>query len=205
MPTNTEFTPEQIAEKLGVKVVNEPATDASTWRSARKEGFIVELPSGNRAKVRRTMDLFELVKTGKIPNKLIKFVQEMIDKTEPTKKPEFDPENMDPEVLQEMTEFMAFTCCQVLIEPKCFMPPLQKENEPDEVYQERLMLWEPPEGAISVTDLSSDDQQFLFNLSQGGTGDLEPFRDQQKAYVAALQDVGKVPTKAKRTTKSRKK
>lgn len=197
MPTEPDIT-EQI-KAAGGKVVEQPATDAGSWRAGRKEGFNVELPSGHIAKVRRTMDMMDLVRQGKIPNKLIQFVQKLIAEGGDPTKIEFDPDEFDDETLSKLVDFMDHVCCNVLISPVCVLPPRQKEDEPEDEYSYRLSVWEPPEGTISTLDLTTNDKEFLFQLAQGGTSELSTFRDQQETFVASVQDGGAVPKKAKRT------
>ncbi len=163
-----------------------PPTSSSAWRSARKEGFVVELPSGNKARVRRTLDLFDLVRTGRVPNKLIKVVQQMMgDKN--MKEISLAPEDLDGETLQEMTKFIDICCTRVMIDPRCMFPPAD-EAEPE--------LWDPPEGAISIYDLNEEDKLYLFHLAQGGVADVEKFRVEQKAALATLSNVEEVQPEA---------
>jgi len=156
-----------------------PPTSASGWRSPRKEGFVVELPSGNKARVRRTLDLYDLVRSGKVPNKLISVVQKMMGKGK-FDAAELSPENLDVETLQQMTQFIDTVATKVMVEPRCAVPP------PGTEYPE---TWDPPEGAISIYDLTEEDKMYLFHIAQGGVADVEQFRLEQKAALAALQDV----------------
>jgi hypothetical protein len=53
-------------------------TPADQWASPRKQGFIVELPSGNILRMRRIMNIVQAVKDGTIPNPLGDIVQRQI-------------------------------------------------------------------------------------------------------------------------------
>src|SRR4051794_1006641 len=54
-------------------------TSAEQWASPRKQGFIVELPSGNILRMRRLMNIVQAVKDGTIPNPLGEIVQRQIN------------------------------------------------------------------------------------------------------------------------------
>lgn len=159
-----------------------PPTQAGAWRSPRKEGFVVMLPSGNAARVKRTLDLYDLVKSGRIPNRLIKVVQKMMGDGK-FDAAELSPETLDVETLQQMAQFIDVVATRVMIDPRCVAPP------PGTEYPE---TWDPPEGCISIHDLTEEDKLFLFHVAQGGVADVEQFRVEQKAALAALQDVAEV-------------
>ena len=191
MPEETPLTAENIKQ-----VVQEhqertgysgPPTESANWRSARKEGFVVELPSGNHCRVRRTLDMLDMVRSGKVPNRLITIVQQMMG-TRNLKELNLTPDELDPEILQQMTEFVDVCATRVMIQPRCMAPP-PDEPEPQ--------LWEPPEGAISTYDLSQEDKLFLFHVAQGGVADVEKFRTEQASSLAALSDVPEVQSAPK--------
>lgn len=186
-----ETTESTVQERLAAQQ-QLPPTSAGSWKSPRKEGFVVELPSGNTARVRRTLDLYDLVRSGKIPNRLIKVVQQMMSKGG-MKEADLSPENLDAETLQQMTQFIDTIATRVLVEPRCVAPP------PNTEYPE---TWDPPEGCISIYDLSDEDKLYLFHLAQGGVADVEQFRVQQKAALAALQDVADVQSAAEQPVAS---
>jgi hypothetical protein len=183
-------SPEEVQSTVQERLASQqqlPPTSSSAWRSTRKEGFVVELPSGNKARVRRTLDLFDLVRQGKVPNKLIKVVQQMMGGGRNMKEMNLSPEELDSETLQEMTKFIDVCCTRVMIEPRCMFPP-DGDPEPE--------LWDPPEGAISIFDLGEEDKLYLFHLAQGGVADIEKFRIEQKAALAALSNVNEVQPEA---------
>lgn len=167
-------------------------TTAEEWHSPRVEGFPVQLPSGNVARVRRTMDLMVLLKAGKIPNPLAQKVQEMIDQGKVT----LAVEDMDQQTIEQLGRLQMETVAQVLVSPRCMIPP---EDAPDP------SVWEPPPGCISTYDLTPEDLAFLWNIAQGGTTDLESFRELTATFVAASQNGGHVPQPTKRTTRAKKK
>lgn len=171
-------SPDEIMASIGARpnapVVGAPnPTSASAWRSARKAGFIVILPSGNTARVRRTLDLFERLKKNSIPNPLAGIVQEMIQ----GKQAAVDISKLDEETTAQMLQLMDDTVVKMFIDPKVVSIP-----------EDADISWEPPEGCISTADINLEDKVFLFGVAQGAVADAEQFRRQSEAAMADLQD-----------------
>lgn len=157
-------------------------TSVSEWRSPTKTGQIIELPSGNRARVKRTMDLMELLKAGKIPNPLNSIVEEMIAQG----KADLSNEEIGADAVIQMIDFIDDNVVRAMVDPKCERPPAPKENETADEYSARLIEWEPPSGKLSVNDIDLDDRMFIFAFSQGLASDLESFRRAQGAVMAPI-------------------
>lgn len=160
-------------------------TSAAEWK-AKKEGFVVELPSGNSARIRRSMDILVMLKQGRIPNPLAGLVHEMLQ----NKRQTLNPQDIEPEAFTQLLELVDQTAVKVMVEPRVEVPDA---DDPD---------WQPSEDAISLEDLTLDDKFFLFSLAQGGVSDLKSFREQQAEALAAPPDGGAVPRKAKRTARA---
>ena len=154
-------------------------TSAAEWRSARKQGFLVTLPSGQNVMVRRTLDLFERLRDGKIPNPLAGIVSEMIE----NKSQQVDMSNMDETALAQMLMYIDETVVRMMISPQVVMEPA---NAP--------AGWEPPAGCIATSDIDLADKIFLFNVAQGGTADLATFRAQAEALVGSVPDGNGIPS-----------
>lgn len=152
-------------------------TPASAWRSTRAKGFTVQLPSsGNRATIRRTLDLFDRLKPDSdhpVPNPLNRIIMEMIE----TGNENLKLNEMEPETLIQMMELIDSTVVKMVIAPPVVIPP---DDAP--------MTWQPPEGSISIEDIDLTDRMFLFTVSMGGTTDLGRFREQQEKLLAAVQN-----------------
>jgi hypothetical protein len=177
-------------------------TSAAAWSAPRREGMIVELPSGNVARLRRSIDLMYLLKTGQIPNPLAGIVQNMIKQQNAA----FPMKDMDEKALQQMLDLVENTCVQCFVEPRVEIP----ERIDSEIEEDGKMVpvkianpaWEPSEGAISIDDLNAKDKFFVFGFVQGGTTDLRPFRDQPEQAVDAAQDGDGVQPEAEPTAGS---
>lgn len=160
---------------------NDAPTPAREWKSAKKRGFTVELPSGHKALVRRTFDMFARMESGHIPNPLLGILQEMIA----NKREAISPEEMGEEALTQMIAMFENTIEAMMIEPRFQkMPPDAGLN------------WEPDEDAIGPADLSIEDKTFLFNIAQGGVADLATFRAQSADLMALAQHGQAVPDEA---------
>lgn len=160
-------------------------TDAGTWRSKRKEGFVTRLPSGNTCRVRRTMDLMTLLRSGQIPNPLAKIVKESIKTAGDISK--MDTSDLDEEAIEQMLVLMEDTAIKAIVEPPVKRPP-EDLDDPEG--------WQPPEGCISTYDLTIEDKFFIFQVAQGGAADLGNFRTEQAAAMARVPDGQAVPRAA---------
>lgn len=206
-PTTKKQQEEIVDWAPQVEEVKSAPTAAKAWVGGRKSGFNVRLPSGNVARIRRTMDIFDLVQSGRLPNKLTGVISELIDKAQ-GKKDETELSKLatnmlgdDEETLLQLLGLIDFIVSKMMVEPPCVTPPERLKDEPLSAYEARISGWAPPEGCISTLDLDTDDKSFLFGIAQGGSTALEPFRAQQAAALDATQDGGKVQPKTKRVSK----
>jgi hypothetical protein len=164
---------------------NLQATSAAAWSAPRREGMLIELPSGNVARLRRALDLVFLLKTGQIPNPLANVVNNMIRK----QSAEFPMKDMDEKALQQMLELVEQTCVQCFLEPKVAIPPrVEIKHEDGTVNKIADPAWDPPEDTISIDDLDMKDKFFVFGFVQGGSADLKTFREQSTPSVDTVQD-----------------
>lgn len=154
-------------------------TSADQWSSSRKQGFVVTLPSGNVAKVRRSLSLDTLLKIGKIPNPLASVVQKMITMG----KPDLPIDELDQQVLVQLLDLVDENCVSMMLEPQVSAPGSKASGESDTDYAARVDVWEPEEGTVSVFDISTEDKMFLFYVGQGEAADLEKFRDEQASVL----------------------
>jgi hypothetical protein len=159
---------------------NAVPTSASQWGSSRLQGVLVELPSGNTARIRRQVDLMVMLKTGQIPNPLAGIIHEMIR----SGAKDFPKDKMDEKPINQMLQMVEDICVKVFIEPRVEAPPQDLVDREE---------FQPSEGAISVDDLTVQDKFFVFQFVQGGSKDLEPFRLEPNQAVAVAQDGSGVP------------
>ena len=163
-------------------------TSVDEWRKPAQQGQPVRLPSGKVARVKRTMDLLELLRSGKIPNPLSSVVEKMISGGAKGEHP-LDAKDMDPQAIVDMLAFIDQNVERAMIEPRCELPPPPKENETADDYRARLDEWEPSEGAVAIYEIDLDDRMFIFTFAQGLAGELESFRKAQDAAMASLPNV----------------
>lgn len=196
---------------------NEPkVTNPNAWGGAEAEGQVIELPSGNYLRCRRSMDLLHLLKSGRIPNPLSQIIQKMIDRG--GEMPNMG--DMDDNAIGAMLTFVDDTVIRVVTEPKVVAPPKPNENEDGtrlaglakdkeedtDDYSERIRAWmdeERTDGKLKLPYLSLDDRMFIFVFSQGFAADLATFRDEQAAGMASVSDVPAVPAKSSKSRKSK--
>lgn len=156
-------------------------TPASAWRSSAKDGFVVELPSGNRARLRRTMNLVSLLESGQIPNPLAGAVRTMIGE----RKVEINVGEDTPEAMLQMLELVNTQLPRIFVEPRV-------EVQPADWNAAEQGEWEPSEGAIALVDIDYPDRMFAFSYAQGQALDLDDFRARQAEAMANLQHGARV-------------
>lgn len=172
--------------KRVTKPVTKKVTSAAQWRTAKRKGVVIDLPSGNTAKVARTLDLTSLVKQGHIPNPLAGIVNKMIS-TGGALPP---GEELSAEAVNQMIDLVNENVAKCMIEPKCVVPPKDAEEG-----------WEPEdEDAISVEEMELSDRMFIFTFAQGAASDLQQFRGGPTAVVAPVPDGEGVPVPAESNT-----
>lgn len=182
-------------------------TSAADWRKPA-EGFTVKLPSEKVVKIRRTLDMFDMLKDGAIPNVLKGIVSEAIlaGDTEVLNK-----EVLNPETLTGMIDFVNETVTRMLIEPRiATIPSMQEENARRTAAGEPTLgeaeykswsddWWPSTDGYIPLRAIELEDRMFLFQVAQGGTTDIAKFREEQAGDVGSLSNGRTVPKPTKRT------
>jgi len=178
-------------------------TSVDEWKrqGSQATGFVIELPSGKVARVtRKATDFMAMIKENRIPNPLSEIIMEAVS----GKRVELG--ELDETKMAALIAFIDNMCCQMMLEPRCVIPPPQMIPNPEYstvpgVVQEAAPLlpnpdylaWECPDDAVSVEDIDMGDRFFLFNVAIGGTTDLANFRRRQEQAIADSQDGGDVP------------
>jgi hypothetical protein len=148
-------------------------TATEQWRALREDGYMVELPSRNVARL-RPVSLAEMVKNGRIPDTLTPIAAEAISTIGGG-----IPTETIIKLTNEVTDFLHLVTVASFMEPRVVIL-----KTPDEI---------PPDGAISIWDVSLEDQAFVLSLTGAPTRALESFRKEQEADVAlepAVEDDG---------------
>lgn len=188
MPTETpkKKTASRTAPPLAA--VDAVPTSPEAWgrsSSANKaDGFVVELPSGNFAKIRRTLDLPTLLRSGQIPNPLAGIVRKSMAEGDPNILRDISQKDSGP-VLEQLLDLMDSVVCKSMIEPPVSRPEIIKGESFDE-YSERTANWNPEPGTISIFAIDTSDKLYIFAVSQGMATDLASFRSQASAVVLGV-------------------
>lgn len=182
-------------------------TSAEDWGkdpSKQEDGFLLELPSGRVAKVRRTLDLPVLLKSGMIPNPLAGIVRKMMDNRDSN----FPVDEMNGEALGQLLDLIHAAIVKMMIEPKVSAPRQRGRDESgfriqetDEEYMKYLEDWAPTVGTVSIFDIDLPDKLYLYAASQGMAADLATFRGEQNQLVAPVSTGKRVAPKAKQSRK----
>lgn len=176
-------------------------TSASEWGREEEQGFVTTLPSGKVARIKRTMDIMALLRTGRIPNPLRGLIEKSISTG--SKEAMLDPSEMNGEVLAQLIELLDSVVVKAFLEPKVVQQPAPPEAFGEDATEEEKSQffaaveewekWRPPTGYISTGMIGLDDKMFVFMVAQGMVNDLERFRQATAPDVAAVQDGGAVP------------
>lgn len=181
-------------------------TPAAQWQTAVERGFLTQLPSGNWARVTRSDFFLTMIKENRLPNPLAQVVSDMI-KNKGQIDQDASLEEMATDSIPSLLGFMDEVAMAVMLEPRVEQrptPQLTGDVEHDAQEQARCKAWSPSEGVIELTALTFEDRAFLFRVALGGATDLESFRAEQAALVAASQHGPSVPRPAKRTSRAKK-
>lgn len=157
---------------------NEPGetTSASSWRGSRKGGDVVTLPSGNRARLRRTFSVVSAMENGSdIPNPLMRHLRTMkipLPEGGEREIKGFDVKTIPEQDLQEIIDTIDREVVNVFVEPRVeLVPPGEDAN-----------IWQPAdESALSIADVAWNDRIFAYMYSQGAVSSLTSFRELQTA------------------------
>jgi hypothetical protein len=159
-------------------------TPLEEWNKEPEEGFIIQLPqSQHYVRVRRTLDMMVMLRTGLIPNPLGRIVREMMA----TGKNDLDLTEIDDKALDQMMELTDSIVASCMLEPKVSAPEKRQPGESDEVYAARLQNFQPAPNTLSVYKIPLVDRQYIAAVAQGRATDLESFREESDALVADLQ------------------
>lgn len=139
------------------------ATSGKEWRKPREEGFIIDLPSGNAAKL-RPVALDRLVLAGRIPDLLSPVAAEAlwIQTSEAEMKGKGD-------LLRNYTELVNLIVPLALIEPRISDNPTGDDE-------------------ISLDDIDFTDKVAIFQVATQPAGVLRRFREQQAGVLDAVHD-----------------
>jgi hypothetical protein len=164
------------------KVQPTAPTSGAAWVSQRKSGVLVPLPSGNAARIRRTFDLIELLKAGKLPNPLATIIEEKIRSDEPTV--EFDLATLPEQAAVQMANLIDEQIFFIFVDP-VVVPVPEGENP---------ATWSPDpadydgKNVVSIADIDYLDRMFAFGFAQGGVGEVAPFLERQSQGVPTRQN-----------------
>lgn len=163
-----------------------PITSAGDWKKKSQAGTPLQVPSGNTALVKNPgMQAF--VKAGMIPNSLLLPVQRALSKGH--KAPNWgELAESKPEHIQDMLTLVDKVTVFCVLEPKVWAVPVDADGNELDREEDRLY----------VDEIDPMDKMFIFQWVSGGTRDLEEFRSEYGAALAAVEGGGDVADEAQR-------
>lgn len=162
-------------QKKASTTTKKTATSARDWRG--RGGTELELPSGNTALVRNP-GIQHFMKIGIIPNSLRGIVSQAIQ----SGKTDLHTEDLlkDESDLDQLLEMFDKVLIHTVIEPKVKPVPTDEEGQ-------IVPLEDRDQDFIYPDEVDFNDKAFIFQFAVGGTRDLESFRQQQVASMAAVR------------------
>lgn len=130
-----------------------PVTTGAEWRRAREEGVEVELPTG-RIVLLRPVTLYELTKTGQIPDPLLITANKALGVL--TGKVELTPQDF-----KNQLEMIVFIARAAILSPKIVDTP-KSEDE------------------MAIYDLTQEEIDFIAEWAEKPQLKLTPFRSEQE-------------------------
>ena len=190
-PPKGRPTPSRPANAISAPGMMPPMSqDAPTtptqWKSVRRHGFVVTLPSGNVARIKRTFSMINMLEHGSIANPLGAVIREAVDSARNGNgSGELDIQKLDQSTddgqlaLAQFLDMMMKSMSDIFVEPRVLQVPEGEDTH----------SWEPSEdGCISVADLDAADQMAAFTFAQGGAGSMSSFRQESSQAVVTTQD-----------------
>lgn len=185
------------AAKTANKRSGNPAKRAAAKASSvkdfkkRKQGQILELPSGLRMAVRR-VEMTVFLRSGDVPNSLLPIVQEALEKGKDVDMEALvgKPEDVDLGKIEEIYDLMGAVACQTSVEPKINPVPDDEDDRDGDL--------------LYVDELEDEDRMFLFQYAIGGTADLATFRRELESDVATVAKKSESARAAKRPSRAKK-
>lgn len=167
------------------------ATQPDEWIGGRTVGQIILLPSGNRARCRRTFSLLDAMQAGTLPNPLSKLIDDMLAMGA-TPEPETPDQakvaeqaamkqfmEMDKEDQLSLFELIDAECYKIFLSPTLL--PVPPGEDPRN--------WSPEgEGELSIHDVSWEDRIYAYNWAQGAPMDIAKFRQTNEAMAVVANE-----------------
>ena len=161
------------APKQGLRV-----TSAKEWKRLRKEGVLVELPSGMVARLRPVSIIDLWRSSGSIPDGLTAIIGDLlVNGTVSAQKSE-----MTAELITSIAELYTMVCRAAFVEPAIVDSPRDNAEE------------------IALEDLSQADREFTLAWVSTPTTELKPFLTEQGQSLESVEPSAGVRSKAKSDT-----
>lgn len=196
-------------------------TPVSAWAGAIDvlEGKLVELPSGNVARM-RNVEPTTFLEGGFLPDPLTQIVREAINSQRGMRPQQVENMVSDPDQLIATMQTFDRVVAYVMVDPECRLRPdcvamiLSDDGQSDVVCD---LPWHDPihqkagtpnrhickigerePNVLYVDQVSMEDKVFVFQWALGGTSNLEQFREEHRANVESLADSKGIRVPAKR-------
>jgi len=200
--------------KKSAKTRGTQATTAAQWKKKKTE--VLELPSGQYAKIRRP-GMEKFLSAGFLPNALSGEITKQLNKAQgrPDKKMDvaeimkaFDGQDFN-ELVDTMDRITAYCFMEpeVLWHKRIVMAQEGEDGEPSPVFTadgkreltEVIPDEDRDEEALYTDEIEQDDKNFVFQYAVGGSSDLKRFREETQSFVAPLESGGDVEHAPERT------
>lgn len=162
------------APRQARKTTTKP-TSVSEWKK-KNDNAPIQLPSGCYMKL-KAIGLHTILATGIMPNSLMGFAQTAIGKGQ-TGPQDVSTEDLidlvqDQKKVQDIIQFFDKLICLVALEPAVHPAPAAGVERDDDL--------------LYTDEVDETDKMFIFQVVTGGTANLEEFRSETGAAMAAIR------------------
>lgn len=163
-----------VAKKAAAKKTAAAKVSSAAEFKKRRQGEMLSLPSGLVVKAKR-VELQTMIMQGSVPNPLMETVSAALEKGQKadiSKMVGVDEGKIDLDMVNDMYEMVNAVVMESVIDPKVHPVPDDEGDRDDDL--------------LYVDEFDDTDKMFMFQWASGGTSDLEQFRLEADADMAAL-------------------
>ena len=180
----------------------------------RKNGGLIELPSGLVVKLRQKGGMRAFLASGIIPNSLMGIIQEAINKGSVPDMSGIikDDGTMDEAMINDMLVLTDRVVVDVMVSPPVQPAPTEQDmaewNRKHKAIKDKITELDDErlrdENSLYVDEMDDEDKMFIFQWVTGGTRDVEQFRKELASTMDDLAGQPSLPSAPKRTSGTRR-
>lgn len=144
-----------------------------SWKKKTTGGHVIELPSGNHARV-KAPGLPTFLKMGFIPDNLVNIVKGAVEGKKQDEADIVGELISDQKRMSDLFDLYDRVVEFVFVEPRLEAPPEDEADRSSDI--------------VYTDEVTFEDKAFVFNFAVGGTADLHRFRQQSTDAMERVRD-----------------